>query len=212
MTDFKRTTGLLALAACLLVAGCGSDDEGQGIPRDAAVALDRQLDSIQGRFEFGGAACNDITGGDDPNTTAVERTINGLPEDVDADVRDALEDGFARLFQLVDEQCEPPRTETEPETVTEEAPPPTETQTETAPPPETTETTPPPTETEAPPPTETAPAPDEGGGAPSEGGSAPTEGGSAPGEGGSGPGGQGGDGSDAQGGTGGGAIVPEGQG
>jgi hypothetical protein len=206
MTNFKRTTGLLALAACLLAAGCGSDDEGQGIPPDSAAALDRQLDSIQSRFEFGGAACKDITGGSDPNTTAVQRTINGLPGDVDQDVRDALADGFARLFQLVDEQCEQPQTETQTETVTEPPPAPPETETETAPPPETTETTPPPTETEAPPPSETAPAPTEGGSAPGEGGSTPG------GEGGDGSSGQGGDGSDAQGGTGGGALVPEGQG
>jgi hypothetical protein len=207
MTNFKRTTGFLALAACLLAAGCGSDDEGQGLPPDSVAALDRQLDSIQSRFEVGGGACNDITDGSDPNTTAVQRTINGLPGDVDQDVRDALEDGFARLFQLVQEQCEQPQTQTEPETVTE--PPPAqptetepETETETTPPPETTVTTPPPTETEAPPPTETAP---------------PTgEGGSGLGaEGGSGGSGQGGDGSDAQGGAGGaggGALVPEDEG
>jgi hypothetical protein len=207
MTNFKRTTGFLALAACLLAAGCGSDDEGQGIPRDSAAALDRQLDSIQSRFEVGGGACADITEGDDPNTTAVQRTIDGLPADVDQDVRDAITDGFARLFQLVQEQCEQPQTETEPEpetetpTVTEPAPPPPETQTETTPPPETTETTPPPPETTEPPATDTAPAP-----LPGEGGDVPG------GEGGSGSTGQGGDGSGAEGGTGGGALVPEGQG
>jgi hypothetical protein len=202
MTNFKRTTGFLALAACLLAAGCGSDDGGQGIPPDSAAALDRQLDSIQSRFEVGGGACNDITDGSDPNTTAVERTINGLPGDVDQDVRDAITDGFARLFQLVQEQCEQPQTETETqtdtETPTEPAPPPPET-TETTPPPETTETTPPPTETTEPPATDTAPAPGEGGDAPGA-------------EGGSGTTGQGGDGSGAEGGAGGGALVPEDQG
>ena len=205
MTNFKRTTGFLALAACLLAVGCGSDDGGQGLPPDSAAALDRQLDSIQSRFEVGGGACNDITDGSDPNTTAVERTINDLPGDVDQDVRDAVTDGFARLFQLVQEQCEQPQTQTETETVTEPPPPPPaetepepETETETTPPPETTETTPPP-ETEAPPPSETAPAPGERGSGPGA-------------EGGSGGSGQGGDGSDAQGGAGGGALVPEGEG
>jgi hypothetical protein len=202
MTNFKRTTGFLALAACLLAAGCGSDDGGQGIPPDSAAALDRQLDSIQSRFEVGGGACNDITDGSDPNTTAVEQTINGLPGDVDQDVRDALADGFARLFQLVQEQCEQPQTQTETqpdtETPTEPAAPPPET-TETTPPPETTETTPPPTETTEPPATDTAPAPGEGGDAPGA-------------EGGSGTTGQGGDGSNAQGGAGGGALVPEDEG
>ena len=199
MTDFKRTTALLALAACLLAAGCGSDDEGQGIPPDSAAALERQLDSIQNRFEVGGGACTDITDGDDPNTTAVQQTIDGLPEDVDQDIRDALEDGFARLFQLAQEQCEEPQTETPTETLTEPAPTPTVTETETTPLPETTETTPPPTETEAPPTTEPAPLPGEGGDADGA-------------EGGSGGTGQGGDGAGVQGGTGGGALVPEDQG
>ena len=197
MTTFKRTTGFLALAACLLAAGCGSDDEGAGIPRNSAAALENQLDSIQDRFEFpGGAACADITDGDDPNTTAVQRRIDGLPADVDADVRDALQQGFDRLFQLVEEQCKKPQTETQTDTVTEQAPPPPETETETTPPP-TTETTPPPTETTEPPATDT------------EQQVPPGQGGNAPGaEGGSGEGGQGGDAGDGQGGSGGGALVP----
>ena len=197
MTTFKRTTGFLALAACLLAAGCGSDDEGAGIPRNSAAALENQLDSIQDRFEFpGGAACADITDGDDPNTTAVQRRIDGLPADVDADVRDALQQGFDRLFQLVEEQCKKPQTETQTDTVTEQAPPPPETETETTPPP-TTETTPPPTETTEPPATDT------------EQQVPPGQGGDAPGaEGGSGEGGQGGDAGGGQGGSGGGALVP----
>jgi len=197
MTTFKRTTGFLALAACLLAAGCGSDDEGAGIPRNSAAALENQLDSIQDRFEFpGGAACADITDGDDPNTTAVQRRIDGLPADVDADVRDALQQGFDRLFQLVEEQCKKPQTETQTDTVTEQAPPPPETETETTPPP-TTETTPPPTETTEPPATDT------------EQQVPPGQGGNAPGaEGGSGEGGQGGDAGGGQGGSGGGALVP----
>ena len=198
MTTFKRTTVFLALAACLLAAGCGSDDEGAGIPRASAAALDRQLDSIQKRFEFpGGAACADITDGDDPNTTAVQQTIDGLPGDVDPDVRDALQQGFDHLFQLVEEDCKPSQTETETETVTEPAPPPTETETTETTPPET-ETTPPPTETTEPPATET------------EQQVPPGQGGDAPGgEGGSGGSGQGGD---AEGGEGGGALVPGDQG
>jgi hypothetical protein len=201
VTTLKRTTGFLALAACLLAAGCGSDDEGAGIPPDAASALQRQLESIQGRFEFGGAACNDITDGEDPNTTAVQRTLDGIPGDVDQDVRDALGQGFERLFQLVEEQCEEPQTDTETQTSPAPEPVPTDTTdtTETEPPP--TETEPPPTETEEPPATdtETAPAPGEGGDGPG-------------GEGGSGENGQGGDAGAVEGGTGGGALVPGGEG
>lgn len=197
MRTFKRTTGFLALAACLVAAGCGSDDEGgTGIPRNAANALETQLDSIQNRFEFGGAACNDITDGDDPNTTAVQKTIDNLPDDVDQDVRNALEQGFDRLFQLVQEQCKEPQTTTETETVTEPPPTPTVTQTETTPP-ETTETTPPPTETTEPPPTNT------------EEQEPPGQGGNSRGQGGGGGTGQGGDATGGgQGGSGGGALVP----
>jgi hypothetical protein len=199
VTTFKRTSGFLALAACLVAIGCGSDDEGAGIPPDSAAALERQLASVQERFEFpGGAACADITSGDDPNTTAVQRTIEGLPGDVDQDVRDALVQGFDRLFQLVEEECKEPETDTDTETTPPPELVPTDT-TETTPPP--TETEPPPTETEEPPATDTEPAP-----APGEGGDAPG------GEGGSGESGQGGDAPGAQGGDGGGALVPEDQG
>lgn len=194
MITFKRITGFLALAACLVAAGCGSDDEGEGIPADSAEQLQDRLDEIQRRFEFGGGACADIQNDSLP---AVEDLINSLPEDVDADVRQALTDGFERLFVLTDEQCEEPQTQTEPEPAPEPVPVPTE----TTEPPETTETIPPPTETEAPPETDTEPAPLPGEGGDGDGG-----------EGGSGGSGQGGDGTGVQGGTGGGALVPEGQG
>jgi hypothetical protein len=145
MNVLKRTSGALALVACLAaaVSGCGSDDEGAGITPDAAAALERQLASIQGRFEVGGGACTDITDGDDPNTTAVQQTIDSLPDDVDPDVRDALQQSFDRLFELVQQECEEPPAETN--TTPEPEPEATET-TETTPP-ETTETEPPPTET-----------------------------------------------------------------
>jgi hypothetical protein len=149
MNVLKRTSGALALAACLAaLGGCGSDEEGKGIPRDAAAALERQLASIQDRFGVGGGACNDITDGEDPNTTAVQQTIDSLPDDVDPDVRDALQQSFDRLFELVQEQCEEPPTDTN---TTETQPPETETTetTETTPP-ETTETEPPATEPEEP--------------------------------------------------------------
>jgi hypothetical protein len=198
VTTLKRTTGFLALAACLVAVGCGSDDDGGApIPADIAGQLETRLDEIQRRFDFGGGACADI---DNDSLPAVEDLINSIPNNVDPDVREALTDGFNRLFVLTDEQCEKePQTNTE----TNTAPPTTETQTT---PPETTETTPPPTETEEPPPTETeeppttdtppAPTPGEGGDAPG-------------GEGGSGGSGQGGD---ATGGQGGGALVPEDEG
>jgi hypothetical protein len=148
---------LLALAACLAAlaaAGCGEDeepqDQGTPIPAAQASALQQQLDSIQSRYDVGGGACGDITGGADPNTTAVNRLLRSVPTSVSADVRSALDDSFSRLFQLVREQCDQDKgqtTETT-ETQTETVPPETVTaETETVPttPPETTpsETTPP---------------------------------------------------------------------
>jgi hypothetical protein len=159
---FRQTTLLPLALAAALAAGCGSDDEkGKGIPPAAAQRLQAQLDSISNRFQTGGGACGDITGGADPNTRAVDQVLASLPRDTDPDVRDALQQSFERLFELTDEQCdtEGPETQTE----EEEAPPPeTDTQTETVPvEPEQTETE------EEPPPEDTVPEeevpPEEGG-------------------------------------------------
>jgi hypothetical protein len=190
-------TLILALAAGL-AAGCGDDEEnGEPIPPDQAAALQRQLESIENRFQFGGDACADITGNADPNTTAVRSVLDSLPQDVDPDLRDSLEQSFDRLFELVQEQCDTEQGQ-------EEAPPPVEVQpTETTPPPEEEEDdddeeeeAPPPEEgpTVTEPPTEVPP---EGPtGATGQGGAG---GGDSSGEGGSGSAGQGG---------GGGALVP----
>jgi hypothetical protein len=185
---FKRTTGFLALAGCLVAAGCGSDEEGEPIPANIAGQLQTRLAEVERRFEFGNGACADIQNDSLP---AVEDLLASIPENVDADVRQGLTEGFDRLFVLSEEQCEQTQTETETETEPAPAPEPVQTEpTETTPPP--TETAPPPTETEEPPPvdTETEPEPGEGG------------------EGGSGESGQGGDAQGVQGGSGGGALVP----
>jgi hypothetical protein len=191
----RTTTTLILALAAGLAGGCGSGDEqdGEPIPAESAAALERQLDSIESRFQFGGDACADITGNADPNTTAVQSVIDSLPENVDPDVRDALIESFDRLFRLTEEQCDEQKGQ---ETDTEPVPPAeTETETETQP----TETLPPEDEDEGDEgeeqPTETTPEttpevpPDEGG------------------QGGDGSTGQGGDGSFGQGGAGG-AIVP----
>jgi hypothetical protein len=177
-----KRTALLGLALAAL-SGCGSDDEeGAPIPAAAAAELQKRLDSVENRFEFGGGACNDIA--DDERR--VSATIESLPADVDPDVRQALEDSFSRLFELTDEQCDEQKgqdteTEPEPETETETTPTEPETETETTPTePETeTETTPPepepttPTETEP----ERPPQGDGGAGSGSDGGAqAPGEG------------------------------------
>jgi hypothetical protein len=161
----KRTTLVMLLGACLAAAGCGSDDEGDPIPQDSAAALQSQLDNVQERLDNGSVgACEDILSGPrGPNVDAVDQAISQLPEGVDADVRSALEDGFNRLFTLVEDRCNELREEeSQQETDTTEEPPTViETETETVPPPETETTPPPDTETVPPPETETLPPPTE---------------------------------------------------
>ena len=132
----RTKTSLLLLLAAGLAAGCGSDKEqSKPIPEAAAAELDKRLTSVEGRFNFGDVACADIA----EDQKLANETIGGLPDDVDLDVRQALQDGFDRLFTLTDEQCDENKgQETQPDTVLEPAPP---TETETIP-------TVPPTETE----------------------------------------------------------------
>jgi hypothetical protein len=141
MITLKRISLLLALGACLAAAGCGSDDEkGKRIPAEQAAQLETQLGIVQARLDNGTeGACKDILDAEDANDDAVAEILSSLPNDVDPDVRDALEESFDNLWSLVESKCEdlkpdePVQTETtEQETTT------TETQTET------TETTPPP--------------------------------------------------------------------
>jgi hypothetical protein len=155
VTILKRISILLALCACLAAAGCGSDDEKKGdpIPAQQAAELQNRLDETEARLANGSeGACKDILEDTMPEVT---RILSGLPQAVDADVRDALEESFDNLWSLVESECqdlkpdEPVQTETDTELETT----PTETQ------PETTETTPPPTDTttapeEAPPPSD----------------------------------------------------------
>jgi hypothetical protein len=127
-----KTTALIACIAAALLGGCGSgDDKGKPIPAATRVELDKRLDSIKGRFDFGGGACADIA----KDQTSVQQTLDSLPSDVDSDVKNALTDGFDRLFQLTDEQCDETKgqqTETQP-TQSEPAPTPTESAPETTP-------------------------------------------------------------------------------
>jgi metal-dependent amidase/aminoacylase/carboxypeptidase family protein len=149
-----RKLALTALLLAALAAGCGADEESKPtIPADTASALQDQLSSIQDRFDFpDGQACGDITAGVDPNTVPVQAQIDSVR---DEEMRNALQDSFDRLFQLVERECaEAQQTETQPETDTTT----TDTTTETEPP-TTTETVPPTTDTTetVPPPTDTIP-------------------------------------------------------
>jgi hypothetical protein len=147
------------VAAGLALAGCGGDEEGKPIPTATATALHAQLDNIQGRLDQGSAgACKDILEGPrEPNMEQVSELIDAMPDDVDSDVRSALEDSFDNLWELVQDDCDDKaqaeekarqdreqQQEEEPDTDTETTP--TETETDTTPtdttPTDTTPTTP----------------------------------------------------------------------
>ena len=137
---------LLAILAALalLGAGCGQDEEkGKPIPSAQASELQKQLDSINGRFNFGDGACKDIQ---KDNVPTVDQILSQIPSSVDRDVRNALRDSFERLFQLTASQCDEQKGQDTTPTETETTP----TQTETTP----TETQPTETETT---PTQTQP-------------------------------------------------------
>jgi len=155
MTSPKRIFLLALLGAALAIAGCGGDEEGEPIPAQTAQALQAELGGVQARIDNGSAgACNDILEGDrGPNLERVQQLIEGLPDDVDPDVRSALEDSFDRLWELVQQDCddkaqeEESQRQEEPEPEPEPEPTPTETETVPETPTET-ETAPVPTDPE----------------------------------------------------------------
>jgi hypothetical protein len=132
-----KTTTLIACLAALLLGGCGSsNDTSKQIPASTRQELDKQLQSVENRFDAGDGACTDIA----QNQNSVQRTLDSLPAGVDSDVKNALRDGFDRLFHLTAEQCDEKKNQ---QTDTQ----PTETTPAPAPQPETTPTAPTQTET-----------------------------------------------------------------
>lgn len=145
----------VAIAVAVAVAGCGGDKEGKGIPVATATGLQAQLDKVQARLDEGSAgACKDILeapASRGSNKQPVQDLIDSMPDDVDSDVKSALQDSFDHLWDLVQQECDDKASKTETNTTTTETPTETnttETQTETTP------TTP--TETESTP-TDTSP-------------------------------------------------------
>jgi hypothetical protein len=157
VTNFKRIFSVPILCMCLAAAGCGGeDDEGEPIPSEQADALLQQLDVVQNRLDNGSVgACQDIfTHAESPNQPAVDGILTQVPNTVDPEVRSALQESFARLWDLVGQECDQreadqpePEPEPEPEPIPEET---EEEPTETVPPEE--EETPPPEEEETLPP------------------------------------------------------------
>jgi hypothetical protein len=138
-----RGLTFVLIALALVLAGCGGDDEGTPIPAATANALDAQLDGVQARLDNGSAgACKDILEGPrGPNRAQVDQIIASMPDDVDSDVRSALEESFDKLWSLVEDRCQEAEQEEESQQEQEPEPeptPPETTETETVPP----ETTP----------------------------------------------------------------------
>jgi hypothetical protein len=158
-----RAVAAAALSLAALAAGCGGDDEGQPIPPRFATALENRLDRVEQGYAQGTPEGCQAALDVDPE---VQQIIDTMPQDVDAEVRDALARSFDHLFEMVAQDCNeldgtetettPTETETVP-TVTETVP------TETVPPPETTTT--PPATTPTTPEVPTTPGGGDGGGA-----------------------------------------------
>ena len=158
--------GATLLTLLVLAGGCGGDDEkGRPIPAERADDLIAQLEELERRVP---GACNDAQF----TLERIDSRIERLPRRVDAEVRDALEDGAARLRDLVVEDCDEQDADTTDET-TEETTEETTTETteetteETIPDEPETDTAPtPPPEPPPPPPQPTPPPPPPGGGTP----------------------------------------------
>jgi hypothetical protein len=151
MRGSRRIVALVLALAALGAAGCGGDEEGKGIPQTTADGLLAQLEGVQKRIDQGSAgACKDILeGSNGPNKQQAQDLIDSMPDDVDPDVKSALQDSFDNLWDLVDQECEDKASKEE-ETSTTPA------ETNTTPAETETETTPPETDTEETP-TETTP-------------------------------------------------------
>jgi hypothetical protein len=138
-----RLLTFLLVVLVLVPAGCGGDEEGKPLPAAQVQLLNGRLDETQRRLDDGSAgACRDILNDTRPE---VQKIIDSLPSDVDADVRDALVESYDNLWSLVEDQCnelqrdeqsqqEPEPTQTETDTTETDTTPTDTTTTETTPP------------------------------------------------------------------------------
>jgi len=146
---------LAAAAACVPLAGCGDDDEGDPIANARAGDLEQRLDEIQDDIDAG--LCDEGA----TKIAQLRSEVDKLDDEgVGSDVQDALGDGVDNLGDLARDICEENEepVETTPETTPETIP--QETTPETTPEPEPTTPEPEPT-TPVPAP---EPEPDEGDG------------------------------------------------
>ena len=156
-----RARHLIAAAVVAgAIAGCG--DEKPQIPSDEAREIVRRLQEADRRISEDPPVCGDLS---EDTIPALESQVANLPEDVDPDIRETLDEGVSHLRDLLEAECSERREEPDTDTTDETEPPTTD---ETQPP--TTDETQPPTTDETQPPTtdETQPTtpttPDNGGG------------------------------------------------
>ena len=105
----------LLLAAALIAAGCGGDEEPKpSIPPDNATTLLSTLEEIQANVDNG--SC--LVAAD--KVQEFQDELSALPSDVDDEVADALQSGALSLGGLIESDCERPEETTTEETTTEE--------------------------------------------------------------------------------------------
>jgi hypothetical protein len=94
----RRGSITIAAGAALLIAGCGSADN--PVPGSQSDTLVAQLDTVEQAVEKG--RCEIAAG----QAQGFEDQVSGL-SDVDADVKDKLEQAASRLVELAQDQCVP---------------------------------------------------------------------------------------------------------
>ena len=119
----------LTLSVCLLalaLAACGGDDPGKGLPSSTARGLTQELAAVQRRLDQGSVgACEDVLNDSVPT---FQRRLDSLPEATDPQLRSALDDSFAKLRTLSEQECDERRKkaedkqQTEPDTTPEPVP------------------------------------------------------------------------------------------
>jgi hypothetical protein len=101
---FSRTFPLLAAlllgAACAVLVACGSSgSDAHLIPDDQAASMIDQLDTIQSAVSKG--RCDGV----DNDVAALQTQINGLSHQVDARLRNRLQEGVNNLADIAPDEC-----------------------------------------------------------------------------------------------------------
>lgn len=173
MTMRRKLPYLAALALGCGSAGlaaCADGGPENGLPADAGSSLKSQLEDI--RVTVDSAECDRLS----RELRHVITRIDGLPSDVDAQLRQRLRDGYDQLKDEALRECNSNREDQQTQTTTTETQTTTTPETPTATTPETpTATTPPPTATTPAPPPPVNPSPVNPPPPPNQGGGTPPE-------------------------------------